>query len=177
MSDSNNGSVPPVPPSGEPVTPPPTAPESSAPGGYSSPASSAPGGYSAPAPSAPGSSAPGGYSAPASSAPGGYAAPAGYATSAPASTPKTLSLISMIGGIAGAFLSLFGGWGLLFSIAAVVLGHLGQKREGAPAKGFWLTGLITGYVGILIALAYIVFYVVLFLFVGAAAGGMGEYNY
>jgi hypothetical protein len=64
---------------------------------------------------------------------------------APAKSP-VLSIISLITGILGVVTGFFG-WGLLFSIAAVVLGHLGKKKEPA-ARGFWLTGLITGYVGI-----------------------------
>lgn len=76
-----------------------------------------------------------------------YAAPA-YGSStggAPAKSP-VLSIISLITGILGVVSGFFG-WGLLFSIAAVVLGHLGKKKEPA-ARGFWLTGLITGYAGI-----------------------------
>jgi hypothetical protein len=71
--------------------------------------------------------------------------PAGnYGGTAPQS--KTLSLIGMILGILGV-LSGFFGWGLLFAIGAVVLGHLGKRRE-PTAKPFWLTALITGYIGI-----------------------------
>ena len=75
-----------------------------------------------------------------------YAAPT-YGSS-PSDAPKSpvLSIISLITGILGVVTGFFG-WGLLFSIAAVVLGHLGKKKEPA-ARGFWLTGLITGYAGI-----------------------------
>ncbi|MEY2848750.1 MAG: hypothetical protein RI885_1415, partial [Actinomycetota bacterium] len=152
MTDPNTGSVPPVPPSGDPVTPPPAAP-STAPGGYSPPASPAPGGYSAP-----------GYSAP--SAPG-YSAPAGYATAAPAAAPKTLSLIGMIAGILGVVSF---GWFLPASIAALILGYMGKKREGVPAKGFWLTAIITGYVGIALTVL-IVGGAILLAILGAAADG------
>jgi predicted lipid-binding transport protein (Tim44 family) len=65
----------------------------------------------------------------------------------PAKAP-VLSIISLIAGILGV-LAGFVGWGLLFSIGAVVLGHLGQRKEKA-AKGMWLTGLITGYAGVLL---------------------------
>ncbi len=37
---------------------------------------------------------------------------------------------------------------LLFSIAAVVLGFMGKKREPSAPKWMWLTGLITGWAGI-----------------------------
>jgi ABC-type branched-subunit amino acid transport system permease subunit len=43
------------------------------------------------------------------------------------------------------------GWGFVFSIAAIVLGFLGRNKEPA-ARGFWLTGLITGFVGIVISI-------------------------
>ena len=38
------------------------------------------------------------------------------------------------------------GWGLLPAIAAIILGHLAQKKQ-TYARPFWLTGLITGYLG------------------------------
>ncbi len=104
---------------------------------------------------------------PAAPQPSPYSAPAGGAAQGP---KQILSLISMIGGIVGLVLSLFGGWGILFSIAAVVLGHMGQKREN-HAKGFWITGLITGYLGIAIGLVIGLF----MLFVFIAAIGSASY--
>jgi len=95
-----------------------------------------------------------------------------YATpGAPAKAP-VLSIISLITGILGVLIG-FVGWGLLFSIAAVVLGHLGQKREKA-AKGFWLTGLITGYVGIAINVIVLGLAIVALIVFGNAAT---TYNY
>ncbi|RQP08473.1 MAG: DUF4190 domain-containing protein, partial [Microbacteriaceae bacterium] len=84
-----------------------------------------------------------------------YAAPAAapaanpYAAPGAAAAPvkQTLSLISFILGIVGILLG-FAGWGLLFSIAAVVLGFMGKKREPQAPKWMWLTGLITGWAGI-----------------------------
>lgn len=69
---------------------------------------------------------------------------------APAGPARGLSLASMITGIAGVFLSFFGA-GFLPAVAAVVLGHIAQRRQ-PYAKPFWLTGLITGYVGVAISL-------------------------
>ena len=85
--------------------------------------------------------------------------------------PKTpvLGIIGMILGILGVLISIFGGFGLLFSIAAIVLGFLGRAKERA-AKGFWLTALITGFVGVLISVGWIIFYVV------AIAAGIGSYS-
>ena len=95
----------------------------------------------------------------------------------PGPTPgpqPVLSIISMISGILGVLIG-FIGWGLLFSIGAVVLGHLGQRRE-REAKGFWLTGLITGYVGILVNLVVIVIWVVLLIAL-ATTGNWNWYDY
>ncbi|MBK4348351.1 DUF4190 domain-containing protein [Lacisediminihabitans changchengi] len=101
--------------------------------------------------------------------------PAPYAA-APVYTPgppQGLSLASMITGIGGLVLS-FLGLGLLASIAAVVTGHLAVKRQ-PYAKGLWLTGIITGYVGILFALIVIAFFVI--FFVAAIAAGISSDRY
>ena len=140
MSDPNSGPVPPVPPPGEPVTPPPAAPGPP----------------------------------PASEQPPAYAQPA-YAQPTPAA-PKTLSLIGMIAGIVGlvgfpvVFIPIVGSiMGLFIPAAAIVLGFLGRKREGVPAKPFWLTALITGFVGIAIAVISLIGWIVII----AAAGTWG----
>jgi len=64
----------------------------------------------------------------------------------------------MIAGIVGVlgfwivFIPIIGSvLGLFIPGAALVLGILGRKREGVPAKGFWMTALITGIVGLVIA--------------------------
>jgi hypothetical protein len=80
-----------------------------------------------------------------------------YAAAGPQKPQTVLSLLSMIGGIVGLVLACCFGAGILFSIAAVVLGHLGIRRE--PARGMAMTGLITGYVGIGIA---VIFWILLF---------------
>jgi hypothetical protein len=62
-------------------------------------------------------------------------------------SPQTvLSLLAMIFGIVGLAIACCYGAGFLFSVAGVVLGHLGLKRENA--RGMALTGVITGYVGV-----------------------------
>ena len=65
----------------------------------------------------------------------------------------------MVLGIAGLFL------GLIVSIAAVITGHMAQKSQ-PYAKPFWLTGIITGYVGIglglIVTIAIILWFVVIF---------------
>lgn len=126
--------------------------------------------YAPPAPEQPA------YGAPAYGTPG-YAAPA-YSPATPGA-PKTLSLISMIAGIVGilgspvVFFPIIGGiMGLFIPAAAIVLGFLGKKREGVAAKGFWLTGIITGFVGVGIAVLSIVAWIALF----ALSGASGDFN-
>ena len=85
----------------------------------------------------------------------------------PAPTP-TLSIISMIVGILGLLIGFVGG-GLLFSVGGAVLGHLGRRKEPA-ARGFWLTGLITGYVGILVNVVVIIVWIVVFFALAAGDG-------
>jgi len=103
--------------------------------------------------------------------PGAYSQPPAYAASGYGSpAPKrTLSIISMIAGIVGlvgagvVFIPFVGGILQLFIPgAAVVLGFLGRSREGAPARGFWLTGLITGFIGLAFAILSFVLWGVLF---------------
>ena len=108
--------------------------------------------------------------------PTAYVAPASpaapYATpGAPAKAP-VLSIIALITGILGLIGAISGGWGLLFSIAGVVLGHLGQKRETA-AKGFWLTGLITGYVGIAINVVVLAIVIIGLIALGTLGSSYG----
>jgi hypothetical protein len=84
------------------------------------------------------------------------AAPA--ASPAPAARQNLLTLWSMITGIAG----LTVGWvvPLPFSIAAVVLGHIGLsqiKRTGEESRNFGIAGLVLGYVGVAVQLAVAVF--------------------
>ncbi|MCW4385277.1 DUF4190 domain-containing protein [Salinibacterium sp. SYSU T00001] len=90
-----------------------------------------------------------------------YGAPAGAASGAPQNPygstpyqgyqagpelPKGLSITSMVTGIVGVVLG-FAGWGFLPAVAGVVFGHIAQRKE-PHAKGFWLTGIITGYAGL-----------------------------
>jgi hypothetical protein len=93
--------------------------------------------------------APGQYPAAPGQYPGGYGNPAPYGGYAPP-VPKALSITSMATGIAGIVFSFFG-FGLLPAIAGVVFGHIAQRREPTQ-RGFWITGLITGYVGVGISL-------------------------
>ena len=79
-----------------------------------------------------------------------------------------LSILALIGGIIGV-ISL--GWGVLFGIAGIVLGFLGKSRE-PQARGFWLTGLILGFVSV----GFIVLWI-LFIVISAIAAASYDYNY
>ena len=76
-----------------------------------------------------------------------------WASAPPQAGPRTLlSTLSLVAGIAGLATVLFTlGATILLAIAAVVLGHLASSRE-PHARGRWLGGLVTGYVGVLAAI-------------------------
>ena len=63
----------------------------------------------------------------------------------------------MVCGIASIVFSLI--WfGFFPALAAVITGHLAMKRQPA-ARGFWITGLITGYIGLAIGIFAFLFIV------------------
>lgn len=85
-----------------------------------------------------------------------------------------LSIASLVAGILGIVLAIIsfrtmfipiidGVLALLLPAAAVVLGFRGRTREGRPAKGLWLTGLILGFTGIAIAALLIVILVIVLM--------------
>jgi hypothetical protein len=88
-----------------------------------------------------------------------------------AGPPTGLSIASMVLGIAGIFF-FFG----LVSIAAIITGHLAQRSQ-PHARGFWLTGLITGYVGLGLGLLVIVIYVGYFVVLFGVLGSSGYSSY
>lgn len=102
------------------------------------------------------------------------AAPAAGGSKAP-----VLSIISLITGILGllgswiGFFSLVGLIGIFLPIAAIVTGFLGKKKEPQAAKGLWLTGLITGFIG----LALTVLFVILSTIAIAALGDYSSFEY
>ncbi|RDV43765.1 hypothetical protein DOE76_16070 [Leifsonia sp. ku-ls] len=87
----------------------------------------------------------------------GYAQP--YAP--PAAKSPILSILSLVGGILGIVLNIAWGIGFLFGIAAIVLGFIGRNKE-PQARGFWLTGIILGFVSLLIAIVYWIFLAIIF---------------
>jgi hypothetical protein len=75
--------------------------------------------------------------------------------------PKNLSITSMVLGLVGLV------FGFLFSIAAVIIGHIAARRE-PHARGFWLTGIISGYAAIGFWILIGIFYIFLFAVYGTA---------
>ncbi len=95
-------------------------------------------------------------SVPPASQPASYGSAAPYSGGPATGGKKTLSIISMILGIVGVLLIITTWPAILLGIGAVVLGHLGQRREKVAGKGFWITGLITGYLAILGGIIWLV---------------------
>ncbi len=90
-----------------------------------------------------------------------------YAPSYAGTPPQGLSIASFVLGIASVVMCCFGG--VLFAIPAVILGHLGQRNQ-PRARGFWLTGLILGYIGVALGLLSIVYYIALFAMSASSSG-------
>lgn len=176
--DATNGSVPPA-----EVPPAPPAPPTDVPAAPVPP-SAAPSGAPVPPP-APGygQQPPTGYGQqPYGQQPYGQQPPTGYAQPAPgyaqpygvqpAKSP-ILSILSLVGGIVGLVLNFAWGVGFLFAVAAIVLGFIGRSKE-PHAKGFWLTGIILGFVAVLVA---IVFWIIAIIFFASFSANFNTYNY
>lgn len=87
----------------------------------------------------------------------GTAGTAGTASTVPGG--QGMSIASLILGIAGVLLSLVG-FGFFPALAAVITGHLARKRQPL-SRPLWLTGLLTGYIGLAISVAIAILIVVL----------------
>ncbi|MCU1514183.1 MAG: integral rane protein [Microbacteriaceae bacterium] len=129
--------------------------------GYAQPAAYAQSGYTQPGYTQP---AQPGYPQPAYGQPQQYAPP----------PPQGLSIASMVLGIV-AIISSFIGLGILPSIAAVITGHLGLKRQ-PWGKPFSVTGLITGYIALAISVITIAFLVIALFIAIAAGAGSSSYD-
>ena len=166
-----------------PFTSPGAPPAPPAPPVYGAPVYGAPA-YGAPVYGAPVNGAP--AQAYGSAQPGGqqgYGAPSGYGAptapqagdnpyaSAPSGAPVAkqpiLSILSLVAGVIAllgtpiGFVPIIGGiMGLFIPIAAVVLGFLGRSKE-PRARGFWLTGLITGFASLALAILSIVIWILI----------------
>ena len=89
--------------------------------------------------------------------------------------PTGLSVASLVLGIVGVVGSFVYGLGLFPSIAALITGLMARKRQ-PQAKGMWLTGIITGSIGIGIAVLWVIAIIVFFAFI-ASVGSSGYSNY
>lgn len=63
----------------------------------------------------------------------------------------------------------------LAGVAAVIMGHIASKSQ-PHAKGFWLTGIITGYVAIGYFVLLIVFMIFWFAMMASVMGSYGGYS-
>jgi len=132
--------------------------------------------------SAPAAAQPNPYApaAPAAAQPNPYAAsappqPYNYGPYVP-QPPQGLSIVSMVLGIVGLLLS-FGGAGFLLNVAAVITGHMATRRQ-PYAKGFWLTGIVTGYVGLAFSLLWGIGILLWIIFaVGIGTTSFYDYGY
>lgn len=130
---------------------------------YASPGSAPVNPYAAPGPYAAAGSqaAPGPYSQqarPDPYAPAPVQPYSGYTSGYAPTPPRGLSITSMVLGILSLLFSCVAFFGLLVGAGAVITGHLAARRE-PHARGMWLTGLITGYIGAGIALLWGVMFV------------------
>jgi hypothetical protein len=66
--------------------------------------------------------------------------------------PRALSVLALVLGIVG-LLSSFTGAGLVFALAAVILGHLGLRRE-PRAWALALMGALAGYAGLVVSVIW-----------------------
>ncbi|MDO7882911.1 DUF4190 domain-containing protein [Antiquaquibacter soli] len=166
MAENNDIPPVPLPPDDAKVTPA-VPPVEAAPVVPSTPAAPAAPAADAPAPApaygAPGSTPP---PPPAYGSPTAYGQPA-YAA-APAGPSQGLSVTSMVLGLVGLLFSLFG-WGFLIVLGAVITGHLAQRRQ-PYARPFWLTGIITGYIGIAISVIWFIVWIAIFAFAFSTGG-------
>ncbi|HWL78929.1 DUF4190 domain-containing protein [Microbacterium sp.] len=156
MSDNTSSGD--APQSQQPAPPPAYEPPPAPPAG--SPADYPPAGtYPPPAqqqqyPAAPSYGQPG-YSAPPAYPQGGYQAAPAYAGGYPQRRTNSLAIVSLIAGIAGLTLVPFIG-----SIVGVITGHMSLsqlKTSGEEGRGIALGGLITGYVGLGLAVLGLLF--------------------
>ena len=95
--------------------------------------------------------------------------PAPYTGAAVPQRSQTLSILSMVFGILGVLGSLLYGIGFLPGLAGVILGFIARRREPA-SKPFWLTGIITGFVGIAISVVVVIGVIALFAYAASSGG-------
>jgi hypothetical protein len=78
-----------------------------------------------------------------------------------AAPSKKLSIWSMALGLSAVVLSIIF-LGFLPALAAVIVGHLAQRREPA-ARPLWLSGLVTGYLSLVVSSFFLVVVIIAFV--------------
>jgi hypothetical protein len=102
--------------------------------------------------------------------------PAAPPAPAAAGPKQILSLISFIAGIAGVLLSAVPVFGFLVSVAGIVLGFLGRKREPGAPKWMATVGIITGFVGAVLGILFF-FLLIILPIIALGVAGSSVYNY
>ena len=101
-----------------------------------------------------------------------------YSSGSGGSTSKNIwGILALIGGIIGVVLAFVFGIGLIFGIAAVVFGFIGLsaiKKGLASNKGVTITGLILGFVSILISIIVIIATIIGIGMLGKAVDEMSD---
>jgi hypothetical protein len=94
-----------------------------------------------------------------------------------AAGPKqALSLTSFILGLAGLVFSWIPGLGFLASLAAIILGFIGRKREPAAPKWMSLVGIIAGFVAIVLSVILTITIIILpLIFAASVCGASAAY--
>jgi hypothetical protein len=95
---------------------------------------------------------------------------------APVGPKQALSLTSFITGLAGLVFSWVPGLGFLSSLAAIIFGFIGRKKEPAAPRWMSLVGIITGFVGIVLSIILTLALVILPLIFAGAVASVGN-NY
>lgn len=96
-----------------------------------------------------------------------------YSSGSGNNTSKNIwGILALIGGIVGVVLGFVFGIGFLFAVAAIIFGFIGLsaiKKGQANNKGLTLTGLILGFVGVLVSIAVLIFTIIGIGLIGQAA--------
>ena len=71
-------------------------------------------------------------------------------------TGHRISSVAAVLGVLGVLGSWLGWTGILWGTPAVVVGHIAQRREKVSGRPWWTTGLVAGYLGVVIGTLVVV---------------------
>jgi hypothetical protein len=80
--------------------------------------------------------------------------------------PTGMAVAAMVCGIVGLVTSLCGGWTIALSIVGIVLGAIGVRKAGrgeAGGRSMAIAGIITGGIGVAIAVIVMIFYLMVMM--------------